>query len=753
MQSVKSGREHLAFRIRHYAAAIAVIFLALHLPFLPKSLEDLDSINFALGLGHFDVARHQPHPPGYPVYIAIGKAVHKVVPDEARALSLVSVVAGALGVVALGAFFTRIDRGLPRPWAMAAVLLTVTSPLYWFTAVRPLSDMPGLAASIAVQAFTLSASGAPQIVGASVLAGLAAGLRSQSAWLTVPLILLVVLRRPTDERARLGLTASAAFVASVFLWAVPLVMLNGGPRAYWHALSEQGAEDLSGVQMLWTTPTARQLVLSAYYGFIAPWAVWQLAAGVLLFALAGLTLMYLQSRTSLAVLAAAFVPYFVFDVLFQETITTRYALPLVPPIAYLAIRAVVALPQNVGMTLAVGAAVVSATVGGFSVHGYSLREAPAFRMLGDMRAAAVGSTTARRPVLAMHSREDLDLRKPIQWLGADMPAIARRLPAPPGHEWLELVKYWNEGGPGPVWFVADPKRTDLELIDRSHARHGSYTWPLDYPVLLGGVRPGEMDWHVLDAPDWYLGRGWSLTPQTAGIAAHDRRDSAAAPIEGWIRRRHGTPGTPGSLGKMTLMLGGRNMTPGGATVRVKMAIDEHPLDELEVPPGFFLRMTPIPMGALDGAGDYARLSVSADRPGVSIEQFDAQSAEHVVFGFGDGWHEREYNPATGRMWRWMSERGVIRVHGDGHPLRLTLTGVTETFSRASQLRIRVGDRVVAEWTVGRTFSVDAMIPAATEAEIVVETDQFFVPAERSRRTQDRRRLALRVYDCQIKPVF
>jgi hypothetical protein len=49
-----------------------VTYLALHIPFLAPSLEDIDSINFALGLRAFNPALHQPHPPGYPVYMALG---------------------------------------------------------------------------------------------------------------------------------------------------------------------------------------------------------------------------------------------------------------------------------------------------------------------------------------------------------------------------------------------------------------------------------------------------------------------------------------------------------------------------------------------------------------------------------------------------------------------------------------------------------------------------------------------------------
>src|ERR1700730_16584336 len=101
MQNVEPRCLHFAFRIRHLAAALALAFLAAHLPFLPASLEDLDSINFALGLRHFDVAHHQPHPPGYPLFIAAAKIARVVESSEAKALSLIGVLGGALSVLAL----------------------------------------------------------------------------------------------------------------------------------------------------------------------------------------------------------------------------------------------------------------------------------------------------------------------------------------------------------------------------------------------------------------------------------------------------------------------------------------------------------------------------------------------------------------------------------------------------------------------------------------------------------------------------
>ena len=58
-----------------------------------------------------------------------------------------------------------------------------------------------------------------------------------------------------------------------------------------------------------------------------------------------------------------------------------------------------------------------------------------------------------------------DLRRPIQWVGDAMPRVRR---APAAHRrstsGSRSVKYWNGGGREPVWFVADPLRSDLALV-------------------------------------------------------------------------------------------------------------------------------------------------------------------------------------------------------------------------------------------------------------------------------------------------
>ena len=71
-----------------WASALAALFLAAHLAFLPSTLEDIDSLNFALGLHEFNPTKHQPHPPGYPVFMALGKISRAIIPSDATALAI-----------------------------------------------------------------------------------------------------------------------------------------------------------------------------------------------------------------------------------------------------------------------------------------------------------------------------------------------------------------------------------------------------------------------------------------------------------------------------------------------------------------------------------------------------------------------------------------------------------------------------------------------------------------------------------------
>ena len=272
-----------------WALLIAAAYLAAHVPSLAPSLEDIDSINFALGLRDFDPARHQPHPPGSPVYIALGRALLALVTAigsglsqtaaEALTLSLWSAVAGAVALVAAWRVFREAapDRGR-SVWALVVL---AASPLYWLSGLRPMSDLPGLAAALVAQALILEGTRDRRyLVAGAVVASLAAGIRIQTVLLTMPLLAFALVRQRAAGVGWILTRPLAALAAAGLAWAVPLVIDSGGLAGYMRALGTQAGEDFAWVNMLWLEPTPRRLVFALYETFVLPWGSGDLAIPV-----------------------------------------------------------------------------------------------------------------------------------------------------------------------------------------------------------------------------------------------------------------------------------------------------------------------------------------------------------------------------------------------------------------------------------------------------------------------------------------
>ena len=300
---------------------------------------------------------------------------------------------------------------------------------------------------------------------------------------------------------------------------------SGGPAAYWHALFDQGAEDLGNIQMLWTTHGARDVRDALYYAFVAPWAAWPVAAVVAdaarrsascgccargaaaLVAARGRVrpVPRVRSRCSRKRSRAAT----------RCRWSCRWRISRSPGCALL--------PWDIGP-------------GGRGRAGDVRR---ARRRHVDRRVRAregAGVPAARRHARRGAGRDaaagarDGSARvvrsAPADHVGGRRDAAPSRatLPAPPQHEWLEAVKYWNGGGRAPVWFVVDPMRAQ-HRSRRSTASRCAYRWPLPYPVLLER-RPAERD---------------GLVPRRSARVVRRRRLGADA--GGRRRRRRGSPRT------------------------------------------------------------------------------------------------------------------------------------------------------------------------------------------------------------------
>jgi hypothetical protein len=760
---------------------LALVFLLGHLPFLASTLEDVDSVNFALGLRDFDPGRHRPHPPGYPIYMALGKAANLVL-SEPRALAFWGALFGALSAFALLRLFAALDAldgDLARPpdrlrqlragdWLgrpAVATALTMMAPLFWMTASRPMSDTAGLAVSLTAQAVLLTAmvrqrsaaaageslssaaavqSGRLILLGA-FMSAVAIGFRTQGAWLTLPVLALAILDRAGRGAAGALIGSVVWLTAGTLLWFVPLVIASGGPGAYYAAVSAQAGEDWAGVDLLANGFTVRELAFALYETFVRHWA----GAGwfIVVFAAIGAAVLLWRGHRALLAVIAAFVPYGIFHLLFQETVTTRYALPLVPAVAYLATRGLYAPSPLGGLTFAAMLAVTLGVTTAPVTASYARAGGPVSRALAEIRKEADAGGAVS---VGMHH----PFARPVE---ADGIGRATALPAPPKHEWLEVVKTWQSGARGPVWFLADPRRTDLALVDpRAQMVRAEYQWPFLSQVYLGGIRPNDLRWVVITEPGWFAGEGWHLTPETAGVARADGTGLGRGPIRAWIRPRDGAA---------TMMIGGRHLGSGaGPEALVTVRIDGREIERWTLPAAApsFLRFIPLAAGTLAGASPWCVLEIRATDPGgagtdiVAIDQFDLQAPDTPMLGFGEGWQEPEYAPAQGVSWRWASGKAVLRASPAGRDVELQIVGESPRryFDRPSRIVATAGRTQLWSVEAASDFAWSFRVPrAALEASggiISLETDQIFRPADRGQGA-DRRALGLRIYRVALKP--
>ena len=729
-----SGSRHHS-RAGHPSAGIALvlIFLFAHLAFLPKTLEDIDSINFALGVRDFDVAQHQPHPPGYPVFIALSKAstaVLRVAGIDAaspRGLAIWSALGGAAAIPAVFLLLRRLEgRDSLARWA---TLVLAASPLFWFTALRPLSDMLGFAAAMWALALMAGKPAAPRLIAGALLAGFAIGIRSQVAVLTLPMFVFALV---VDRNPRAGIAALGAFAAGVLVWAIPLIVASGGVSAYLIALGSQAGGDLGGgVVILWTHHTARDAVHALLNTFIWPWD-WWLGIAVCVLAAVGAARIAWRAPGVLVSIVLVFGPYAIFHLLFQETGTTRYALPLLPVIAYAAMAAVEGLPGRALPVAAIGlAAIALMQTLPASIH-YAREGAPVFRAFDDMAATAHGGD--RVDTIALHA----SARRAAEWSTPILPA--RVALAPHGYEWLTLVAVWNTQPSARVWFVADPGRSDLDLFDpRARDLARAYRWGFVEPPFVGGARPDNIDWYRMQPPNWMLDRGWAVTAEVAGVTARDHAGPPAGPAIAWLRRQPQ---------EVTIVLGGRHLGAGVAPVTVRL--NGSAVETFPAPNGFFYRLLTLPAGVLSAAAAYVPLEVTSVGQ-VRLEQFDAQPPGVAMLAFGPGWHEPEFNAEIGRAWRWTSEKAELWVRPVGRDVTLRLAGESPLryFDAAPRARVLIGDREVAAFEPSADFEQTITLPAdrlaAANGRVILESSKFFVPGGGG----DQRHLALRVYRASV----
>jgi hypothetical protein len=469
-----------------------------------------------------------------------------------------------------------------------------------------------------------------------------------------------------------------------------------------------------------------------------------LGAVVLALATLGVACLLLGHRRSLVPVVAMTAPYLVFHLLFQDTSFTRYSVPFVPVVAWLAVTGIFFIARPAVVPVAAVLTLAALLAGTRTLIGYRGTSAPAIQAVAALNTAV---SRGKPGALAMHQT----FRRPLE---AELVGVEPQLPSPPRREWLELVKYWSDGHDEPLWFLADPRRTDLALIDPESRRDVTpFRWGPSASPTFGGMRPAAVDWVRIGPPGWFAEEGWSLTPETAGIAQLMGRGPHLGEIAARVRR---------DPGPRRVLIGGRNLAgPSDPATRFTMRVDGREVDAWDVAPGFFLRTMELPAGTLAGDGRFARLTLqSTPVSGTAvipsaIEQFNLQPLDRLMWGFDEGWNEAEYNPMLG-PWRWTSDRSVLRIVDATAAVKVSIRfeRPARYFAEATELRAMAGDVTLATASLldEEAWSFEAPLDALTKSagRITIVSSRTFVPADQ--RGGDRRRLGLRVFDLHVDRV-
>lgn len=92
-----------------------------------------DTVNFAYALETFDPRDHQPQPPGYPLFVAFARLIHLFSPNAEVTFWIISVL---VTIASASLLYFLANRMISRWGALAAVILFLLNPIFWFSRLR-----------------------------------------------------------------------------------------------------------------------------------------------------------------------------------------------------------------------------------------------------------------------------------------------------------------------------------------------------------------------------------------------------------------------------------------------------------------------------------------------------------------------------------------------------------------------------------------------------------------------------------------
>lgn len=297
--------EPLARNERIAAWLLTFIVAISRWPALSLTLWDWDEALFVLALRDYDVVAHHPHPPGFPLFIALAKALTELTPlDGFHALQCIAVGASLFLFPAM--LFLAREMRVPTFTAFGASLLLVFFPNVWFFGGTAFSDVPSLVLVLVATALLLRGcrSDGALLAGAVVL-GIAAGFRPQNLLIgSAPMLVAFLYRRRTA-------IAGAGIIALIVMTSYgAAASFSGGWDEYRAALvrHEQYIREIDS----FLSPIRPGLIQVADDFFLRPYRAPVLNVVITLLSMVGLHAIWLRRESLRPWRSIAWLPLIVF---------------------------------------------------------------------------------------------------------------------------------------------------------------------------------------------------------------------------------------------------------------------------------------------------------------------------------------------------------------------------------------------------------------------------------------------------------
>ena len=251
------------------------------IPFTSKYLYHMDSVQFALALEKYDITVHQPHPPGYFLYVMLGRLINLFIKDANNTFIFISILFSGLAVVTIYYLGKEI---FDKNTGIYAALIALTSPNLWFHGEVALTYVieAFFSTFVALLCWRIL-KGEHKYLWLSVIAlGLAGGIRQNTVVFLFPLWLFSVkgvpLRKTILSLGLLGIVC--------LLWFIPMVWMTGGWNAYESAFRELWLFNTKKISVFEKGWTSLQIFSRVLFSFVT----YSIGAGILILCLTGYSL-------------------------------------------------------------------------------------------------------------------------------------------------------------------------------------------------------------------------------------------------------------------------------------------------------------------------------------------------------------------------------------------------------------------------------------------------------------------------------